>query len=253
MKCPHCKTNVTKIPVSWKCPHCSEQLPELGFWSRFFEGLSEYLVERGSIFWGIIFLFFLVLIGTMEAIFGIGFLIKYITKNLLISLAMVFFGGMLFDMYMKIVLPLQLPFGRGSFIIKERVIIRKIRKGSHLALLAGILTSLFWLGPRVFVTYFPAYILVISIFLGLAWAISGLFLDMRMAQDVRFRHYMDRLGVTSLKNLRKICTIIIAGLFVSLIVFFIEMKIPGLWLKINKWEFVGTIKFFLTTYLGFLF
>jgi len=253
MKCPHCKTNVTKIPVSWKCPHCGETLPEPGYWFRFFEGFSDYLIEKGNIFWSIIFMIFLITLGSFEFVFGYGFLVKYIAGNFLLALVMIFFGGMLIDMYMKVVLPLHLPFGGGDFIIKERAVIRNIRKGSHIAGGAGILVSLFWLGPRTFVAYFPSYLIVIGIFLALAWAISGLFLDMRMVDDVRFRFYMDRLGITSLKYLRKICTIVIGGLFVAILTFYMLNLIPGLWHEVSEWGIVAGILFFVKNYLGWLF
>ncbi len=252
MKCTHCGTNVVNIPINWKCPHCGEQLPELGFWARFSDGLSEYLQEKGAIFWGIIFAIILIFIGIPEMVFGNGYLLKYIMGNFLFAAIMIFYGGMIITMYMKIVLPLHLPFGGGNFIIRERATIRNYRKGTHIAAIAGILTSIFWLGPWMFLAYFPSYILVISVFLGMAWSIGGLFFDPKQIEDVRFRGYLELLGVTSLKVLRKTCVLIVSALFLAIVGYWILSQIPGLWQKIGNWGIVGVFVHFFTTYMGWL-
>jgi len=243
--------HVNKIPMNWKCPHCSERLPELGFFEKYFDGLSEYLVDKTSIFWGIILGLFIGTISVFELFLGHGFLVRYVSDNFIFSMMMLILGAMVLDMYMKVVLPLQLPFG-SDFIVKERKVIRNIRKGSHLALILGIIVCLSWLGTRTFFEYFPSYLVVISCFLALSWAISSLFLDIRMVDDVRFRHYMDRLGITNLKFLRKVSTAIISLLFGSFIVFFILNQIPNLWRSVSAWSAVGTVIYFVKNYLDWL-
>lgn len=251
MKCPHCNTNVSKIPMNWKCLHCGENLPEPGFWYKFSEGLTDYLVEKGAIFWGVIFGFVLFAVGVVEIIFGRGILLGYIGKNFLFAIAMLFYGGMIIDMYMKIVLPLHIPYG-SDFILRERRSIRNIRKGSHIAMIVGVLFSILWLGPKTFLEYFPAYLVVIGWFLALSWAIAALFLDPRMNEDIRFRFFMDRLGITGLKRFRKIGTNIIGALFISGILFFVMINIPLLPQKISNWAILGAIIFFFKNYLGWL-
>ncbi len=251
MKCPHCNTNVVKIPVNWKCPQCGEDLPTPGFWHRFFEGLGDYLLDRTFIFWTVIFGFFLLVLGIIEAVLGNSFLLNYITGNVLFAILMMVFAGMLIENYMNIVLPLRLIGGSG-FMIKERLVIRHIRKGTHIAAIVGLLICLFWLGPRMFLTYFPSYLIVISVFLALAWSIAGLFLDIRMAEDVRFRAFMDRLGITSLKTLRKTCTFVIGALFIAIVGFWILLLIPGLWNTVSQWPIVAGPLFFFRNYMGWL-
>jgi len=227
-------------------------MPEPGFWFRFSEGLVEYLQEKGFIFWGIILSALLTLFAVGEGLLGNALLVKYIFDNFLFSILMALFGGMLIETYMRLVLPLHMPFGGGEFILRERAVIRNMRKGAHVAVIAGILTCLIWLGPNTFVRYFPSYFIVISVFLALSMSISGLFLDMKMAEDVRFRFYMDRLGVTDLKKLRRMCTVSIGGLFVAILGFFILNQIPGLWHTVSSWKFVGGLMFFFQTYLSWL-
>lgn len=251
MKCPNCKMNVNKIPLNWKCPHCSERLPELGIWQKYFDGLSEHLVEMTVIFWGILLGSLIVMAGLIEMFLSHGFLIKYIGNNFLFSAIIIIFGAMVLDMYMKVVLPLQLPFGT-DFIVRERKVIRNIRKASHIAMIIGIVVSISWLGSRTFFTYFPSYFVVISCFLVISWSISGLYLDLRMVDDVRFRHYMDRLGITNLKRLRKVCTSVISLLFASFIVYFFLNQIPNLWRSMSAWSAVGKLIFFTKTYLSWL-
>ena len=251
MKCPSCKMHVNKIPLNWKCPHCSERLPDPSFWEKYFEGLAEHLVEMTAIFWGILLGAFVVIAGIVEMFLGHGFLIRYIGDNFIFSAIMIIFGAMVIDMYMKIVLPLQLPFG-SDFIVKERKVIRNIRKGSHVAMILGIIVCFSWLGSRTFFTYFPSYFVVISGFMAVSWAIAGLFLDLRMVDDVRFRHYMDRLGITNLKRLRKVCTSVISLIFASTIGYFVLNQIPTLWKSISAWSAVGKIIHFVNAYLDWL-
>jgi len=242
---------VHKIPINWKCPHCSVKLPEPGFWQNYFEGLAEHLVEMTAIFWAIVLGSFVVIAGVLEMVFSRGFLMAYITDNFIFSTIMIIFGAMVVDMYMKVVLPLQLRHG-SDFIIKERKVIRNIRTASHLALTAGLMVCLVWVGGSTFFKYFPAYIVVIACFLALNWAVSTLFLDLRMAEDLRFRHYMDRLGITNLKRLRRIGTSVIALLFTAAIVFFVLMQVPNLWRTISAWSGVGSVIHFIQTYLDWL-
>ncbi len=252
MKCPHCKTYVTKIQVNWKCPYCGKKLPEPGKWFMFYESLTEYLQYKGAIFWGIWLGLLLLLVGVLEAVFGHAFLISYIGNSMIMSIIGIAFGGMLIDMYMKVNLPLRLQYGT-DFIIRERAIIRNIRKGTNLAALAGIVCCLIWLKPRTFLEYFPAYLVVIGWFLAMSWAITGLFLDARMADDVRFRHYMDRLGITSLKRYRRTGTIVIGSLVVIAVGYNFLIRIPELWIKFSNLGVVGVVVNFIKMYLAWLF
>lgn len=251
MKCPHCNTYVTKIPVNWKCPHCGERLPEPGYWSNFFEGLSEYLLEKGAIFWGIVFAALLIMLGSVEMIFGRGFLLSYIGHNFLFAFVMIFFAGMLIDMYMKIVLPLRVPYG-SDFIVRERAVIRNIRKASHVAGILSIVICLVWLGPRNFMEYFPSYLVILGWFLAMSWAIAGLYLDVKMVDDIRFRYYMERLGITGLKRFRRICTVVIGALFMIAVVYFIMMNIPELPQKISNWSVLAVFVHFAKNYLSWI-
>lgn len=252
MKCPHCKTNINKIPISWKCPHCDEKLPEPGFWYRFSEGLVEYLQEKGFIFWGTILAAVIALVAVGEGLLGQAYLVKYVLNNFLFSILMSLYGGMVIELYMRVVLPLHMPFGGGDFLLRERAVIRNMRKSAHIAVIGGIVASLSWLGPEMFFLHFPSYFIIVSIALALALSVAGLFLDMKMAEDVRFRYYMDRLGVTDLKRLRRICTITIGGLFIAIIGFFILNQVPELWHTISSWGAVGVALMFFKAYLSWL-
>jgi len=243
---------VANPPVSWKCPHCGEKLPDLGFWETFFDGFNEYLHEKSFIFWGVILGILMIALGLFEMVFAEGHLFSYLSGNLLFSIVMIMYAGILIETYMNVVLPLHLPFGGPGFVIRERRTIRNMRKGAHLAAITAILVSLFWLGPGTFLEYFPAYIIVLSVFLGFSWAISGLFLDIKMAEDARFRNYMERLGITDLKKLRRICTFAIGALFVSVISFFVLNQIEGLWYIVKNWTVVGGTLIFIQQYFGWL-
>ena len=212
----------------------------------------EYLQEKGFIFWGTILFAVIVLFAIGEGLLGQAFLVKYLLNNFLFSIMMALFGGMLIELYMRVILPLHLLFGGGEFILRERAVIRNMRRGAHIAVISGLLTSIFWLGPEAFFKNFPAYLITISVFLALAMSISGLFLDMKMVEDVRFRHYMDRLGVTDLKRLRKICTVTIGGLFIAVIGFFVLNQIPGLWHTVSNWSIVGGALMLFKAYLSWL-
>jgi len=233
---------VIKIPANWKCPHCSEMLPEPGKWFRFKEGLTEYLQDKGVIFWTISFTVFLFIVGVGDMLFGYSRLLTYIAQNLLFSIGALFFGGMIISMYMKIVIPLRLPYGGGSFILRERVVIRNIRKGTNIAAVLGLSACLFWAGPWMFINYFPSYLIILSWFFALAWSISGLFINPKWLEDVRFRFFLDeRLGVTSLKRYRKLSTIFIAVLVITVIGYYVLLQIPGLWNKIENGTILGSM------------
>ena len=90
-------------------------------------------------------------------------------------------------------------------------------------------------------------------FLVLSWSIVGIFLDQRMVEDVRFRFYMDRLGITSLKRYRKFGSVIIGILFITAVGFWILMRIPGLWAEINNLTMIGSVLNFIREYMGWLF
>jgi len=251
MKCPHCQSFVAKIPVTWKCPRCGNKLPEPSKWYYFKEALHEYLNTKGIVFWSIWFGIFLILVGIVEILVGEGFLLKYLTGNLLFSLIFIFYGGMLIDMYMKINLPLRALAG-SDYILKERQVIRNARKVTNGALLVGLIFCLYWLKPRLFFTNFPSYLVGISWFLGLAWAIIGLFLDVRMTEDSRFRLFMEKLGITSLKRMRKFATITIGLLVVAVVGYNILLTIPSLWTKISNTAIIGAVIFFVSEYLAWL-
>ncbi len=253
MKCPHCDTMVVKIPANWKCPHCSERLPEPSKWFRFVEGMTEYLQDKGAIFWSIAFGFLLIAIGVGEMLWGFGFLLEFIGLHIITAIGGIFFGGMLINMYVKVVLPLRLPFGGSSFLMRERVVIRNMRKGTHVALLAGILACIFIAGPRIFLVFFPAYLIIIGWFLALAWSLSGLFINPRWLEDVRFRHFLDhRLGILSLKKYRKLGTIFIAVLIITVILYFVLLQVPDIWGKIENSAIIGSTILLLKTYFSWL-
>ena len=252
MRCLHCKTNVTKIPISWKCPSCGEKLPEPSKWFYLSEHLIEYLPEKGVIFWTVWFAIIMILAGVAELVLGRGYLLSYLGGSLLMSLGFLFFGGMLIDMVMKINLPIRMPYG-SDYILRERAVIRNVRKATNLALIIGIIYSLYWLKPRILFLYFPAYLVTISWFLALAWSIVGLFLDPRMTEDVRFRFYMDRLGVTSLRQYRKLGTMFVAVLVLVAIGYHILVSLPGLWKEISNTTSLGVVIRFLKEYFAWLF
>ncbi|MDP8229417.1 MAG: hypothetical protein P9M15_08190 [Candidatus Electryoneaceae bacterium] len=265
MKCPHCNTLVVKIPVTWKCPHCGELLPEPGRWFRFVEGMTIYLQDRGAIFWGITFAVIQIMIGAVEMFYGHAYMFSFFGNNMLMSLASVILAGMLIDMYVKIILPLHLPYG-SDFILKERKVIRNVRKWTHWAVIAGIVSCLIWIGPSLFFVWtdtsvqvhaipvYLAYLVVVSWFLGLAWSVTGLFLNPKWLEDVRFRHFLDyRLGIISLKKYRKIGTVFIAVLVLTMILYFILLQIPGIWDSIQNTAFIGSVILFLKLYFSWLF
>lgn len=252
MKCSACHIYVHKIPVSWKCPHCGEKLPELSKWFIMYEDLVAHLLEKGALFWGIWFGIFIIALGLAELPFGTAHLLSYIGKNLFMALIGIFFGGMLMDMVMKVNLPLRLPYG-SDFVLRERAAIRNIRKITNLALLVGVIFSFFWMGPQVFITYFPAYVLVVGWFLALVWSVIGLFIDPRLLEDVRFRSFLDRLGITSLRRYRKLGTVFIGLLIVIAIGFNVLLGTRGLWNKVENLYVVGTLIRFSKAYLGWLF
>jgi hypothetical protein len=252
MKCPACNTNVIKIPVNWKCPQCGEKLPEPGKWFQFWEGTIEFISEKGVLFWSIWFAVFLLFLGIFELVFGDGYLLNYLTGSMLMSLIGIFFTGMLIDMVVKINLPLRVAFGT-EFILRERKAIRNFRKATNIALVIGLLVSLIWLKPVSFFLHFPAYSVVIAWFLALAWSIIGLFLDVKLMEDVRFRYFMERLGIIGLKRYRRIGTIMVGSLVVTAILFNILIRIHGIWLKIADLGFVGSVIRFTKSYLSWLF
>lgn len=252
MRCPHCKTFVTKIPISWKCPRCGEKLPEPGKWFHFYEHIIEYLPEKGVVFWSIWFGLILIIVGIPELIFGHGFLLGYLGGSLFLSIVFIFYGGMLVDMVMKINLPIRIPYGT-DFIIRERAVIRNIRKVTNTAIIIGLVYAIYWLKLRTFFLYFPSYLVVISWFLALGWAIVGLFLDVRMAEDVRFRFLMDRIGITSLKQYRKLGTLSIGVLILAAIGYHVLISLPGLWKAISDIALVGFIVHFLKEYFSWFF
>ncbi|MFN3821226.1 MAG: hypothetical protein ACK4OO_02735 [bacterium] len=252
IKCPSCHTYVTKIPINWKCPYCGERLPEPSKWFLFYESVVEALQDKGAIFWSVWFGIVLIFIGLVELLGGTSYLLSYLGNNILIAVVGIFFAGALIDMIAKINLPIRLPSGT-DFILRERAAIRNIRKATNLAIMLGIAVSILWLGPKTFLEYFPAYLVVIAWFLSFAWSISGLFFDPRWMDDVRFRFFLERLGIFSIKRFRKICTYNIGALVAIAILFFVLMSIPGLWQKFRNLPIVGNVIHFIELYLSWLF
>lgn len=252
MKCPHCQSFIAKIPVSWKCPYCSEKLPEPGKLYLFKEHLIEYLDDKGILFWSIWFAIGLIAIAIPEMAWGRAHLFSYIGNSLIMTIVFIFYGGMLIDMCVRINLPIRMPYGT-DFILKERVVIRNVRKITNLFTIVGIGFSFYWLGPVVLFNYFPSYLVVMSGFIAFGWAIAGLFIDRRMVEDVRFRFYMDRLGISSLKRLRRYSSLTIGILVLSAAGFYILMGISGIWLKFSNLPMVGVIIYFTKEYFAWLF
>ena len=252
MVCPHCNLFVAKIPVTWKCPHCSEKLPEPGKLYLFKEHMIDYLQDKGIIFWSIWFAIVLVWIGIMEMIWGNAHLLGYFSSSMLMTIMFIFYGGMLVDMWVKINLPLRMLYG-SDFIIRERAVIRNIRKVTNASTIIGLFFCFYWVGIDVFFNYFPSFLVVTSWFMALGWAIAVLFLDGRLVEDVRFRHYMDRLGITSLKRLRRLGALNIGILVIVAVGFNILMLIPGIWLKISNLPVIGMIIYVGREYFAWLF
>ncbi len=252
MKCTACDTYILKIPINWKCPHCGERLPDPSKWELFWDGFVEYLQEKGVIFWSIYFFIILIGMGLLELAFGRVHLLGYIGMNLFLALAATFFAGMLIDMCMKILLPLKNPYG-SDFIMRERGMIRNIRKVTYIALIAGLLSCLIWIGPNTFFRYFPSYVLLLGWWLAIAWSVAGLFMDPRWLEDVRFRLFIDKLGVTSLKRYRKLSTVMIGMLVAVMIGFNLLLGVSGLWNKVENTVGVGATIRLTKQYLGWLF
>lgn len=252
MKCAACDTLILKIPANWKCPHCGERLPDPSKWELFWDGFAEFLQEKGVIFWSIFFFGFLIVMGLGELLFGTAHLLTYIGTSLFISLGATFFGGMLLDMCMKILLPLRNPYGT-DFMLTERGMIRNVRKITYAALAGGIISSFVWIGPKTFFDFFPTYILLMGWWLALGWSIAGLFMDPKWLEDVRFRLFIDKIGVLSLKKYRKLSTIMIGVLIALMIVFNILLSIPGLWNRVQNMPALGVTIRFLRQYLSWLF
>lgn len=250
--CPSCQTVVTKVPVNWKCPHCSERLPDPTKWELFVEGLVAYLQEKGMIFWSLTLLVLLLATGGAEMVLGEGYLLSYIGGNFLFSLLMIFFGGMLIDMIAKINLPLRLLTGT-DFIFKERITIRNVRKATNVAALLGLITAVILVGPTGFFLYFPAYIVIIAWWLAMGWSIVGLFMDPRLMEDTRLRIFMERLGVLSFKQYRKMATPMIGGLTIIAVAFIILLNTHKLIAKIVSFGPLGESIKFAKAYFGWLF
>lgn len=253
MKCTSCKNQVLKIPANWKCPHCGEELPQPGAWANFVEEMIQFLDEKGTIFWSIWFGVLLIFIGAFEMMFGRGYLLTYLGRHYIFSIIFIFYGGMLIDMYARIQMPLRLPYG-STYMIRERAVIRNMRKLTNLALIVGLGICLFWLGPQMFFMYFQSYLLIIGWCLALSWAIVGLFIDPRWREDVRFRYFLeDRLFINSLKHLRKLSTTIIGTLIVVAIGYNVLLRIPQLWVKFSNLAIIGNIIMFIKIYFSWLY
>ncbi len=252
MKCPACNTYITKIPVNWKCPHCLERLPDPSKWVLFWEGLAEYLQEKGIIFWSVTFGLFLILCGLLELLAGHAYLLGNLGGSPLVSMAGIFFGGMLLDTVMRINLPLRVLFG-ADFIIRERPVVRNIRKATNGAILVGIAFAMVYAGPMSFFLYFTGYVVIVAWWLALTWSIVGLFIDPRLMEDVRIRTFLEKLGILSLRRYRKIGTVMIGLLVLVMVVFMFMMGTHNLWLKLSNFGPFGALVQFSKSYLGWLF
>ncbi|MBM3327966.1 MAG: hypothetical protein FJY67_00645 [Calditrichaeota bacterium] len=251
LKCNSCKTYVTKIPVNWKCPHCGEQLPEPTKWFLFVESSIEGLQDKGAIFWSIWFGVLVLAVGFIELFAGRGELLGYLVDSLLLAILGISLGGILIDMSVRIHLPIRLPYGT-DFIIRERAGIRNIRKATLGAIVLGLITALSYGGISLYFEYFPAVIVIVGWYLAFAWSIAGLFLDPRWLDDVRFRFYLERLGIFSLKHFRRLATIMIGALVMIAIGFNVLLNIPGIWLKLRNIGAINAVVHFIELYLDWL-
>ena len=205
------------------------------------------------IFWGIIFALLLLVVAVADVITWHGFLLAYVVDNMILAVGGIVFAGMLISMVMKVMLPLRM-MGGGDFIMRERQMIRHFRKWTMVGLIASIVFVLAVLKPRMFILYFPSYLIVIAWFMAVTWSVLGILMNPQWLEDVRFRYFLEeRLGVQSLKRFRKLCATFVAVLASTVVVFIVLSRVNGLWHNIENTAIVGNVILFIKLYFGWLF
>jgi hypothetical protein len=73
-----------------------------------------------------------------------------------------------------------------------------------------------------------------------------------MTEDGRFRLFMEKLGITSIKRMRKFATLTIGLLVVAAVGYNILLAVPIIWTKISNTAVLGAVIFFISEYLAWL-
>ncbi|MBU0520467.1 hypothetical protein KJ564_16175 [bacterium] len=237
MKCPSCKGDIQWSYKGQTCPSCGDPLPKRkAFIVEFFQRSVEFSEDRGFFFWLLVFVLFLIVTAALEHLLGAGKLKIYLDRNKFISLlTMIYVAAHL--KLIRNIHTISRPGYPGAYWV-DRLIIKKMRRGTNVMLALGVLTSLIVLGPFNIFSMMPAYFVIISLFTALFWSIESFRMDDREFQDAKVRSYFVYLGVIRLRRWRQASGAYLITLVVSGGVFFGLSNVPNLYWNIRMNPFV---------------
>ncbi len=228
MKCPNCKGDIQWGHRERTCPSCGEPLPTSQFilfeWGYRIVSFTE---DRGFFFWLIVFAIVTFVAATVEHLIGKGSLGQLLDKHKFVSLIMFIYV----PAHLKIIRNINSivrPGYPGPYW-HDRLVIKKMRRGTNYALGVGFLISLIVVGPFNQFSLLPAYFLVISLFTALFWSIESFRIDDREYLDAKVQSYFIFLGVKSLRRFRKTGGAFIISLVLSGGTFYGLLHVPNLY------------------------
>jgi hypothetical protein len=245
MKCPKCKGNVPSRYKGQTCPSCGEPLPRgLHILIEWGKRVVRFTEDRSFVFWLLAFSGFLLFVALLENLFGQappsysgqlpykGQLTKLLDQHKFISLLMLIYTAA----HLKVIRNINTiirPGYLGPYWV-DRLIIKKFRKGTNIAIILGFITSAIIVGPLSLFELMPAYVLIISLYTGLFWAIAPYRVDDKEFMDAKVQTYFDHLGVKKLRDWRKAGGAYMITMVVGAAVFYGLSHVHGLWWMIKQ-------------------
>lgn len=242
------------------------------------ETMISFAEDRGYIFWALVYLIVVVIVGFFEQLFYEGAILNYIDNYKFRFLLLAALAGSVFDYYVKA--NVEVTAVRNKFIFKPPIYLRNFRRWSNIALfLAFALTTYLTMRWPEYVydsqlvknydinvernryvvksfihinSVLPLFTLLASFLLCLVWAFMGLFLSEDDMNDKRIRYFMEEVRVRRAKYFNRAGVIYIGGFFLASILFYKLIHVQGLWFYIWNSRIVYNSVTFFSQYFGWV-
>ncbi len=249
MRCHECKGSIslTNLLREKKCPACGATLRRMPTKEQIRESLISFAEDKGYIFWGLVYIAVVWVVGIFEQIFGSGALYDYVSDHWIRTFFLAAWSGSIIDYYAKA--NVEVTAVRNKYIFKPPLYLRRFRRWTNTFLILGIALSVYvdvrW--PN-YISFLPTVTFLTTFCLCLVWAVLGLMVTDDDFKDKRIAYFMQEMRVRRARYYQRASAIYIGGIFVASVVFYWLVHISGLWWYIYNSRLVYNLATFWKNY-----
>ena len=253
MRCANCRGSVSAVNffIEKKCPACGEPLKRMPTKEQVRETLVSFAEDKGYIFWSIVYMVVLYVVGFVDQIMGKGGLFEYAVQHKFRTMLCAVYSGSIIDYVAKA--NVEVTAVRNKFIFRPPSYLRNYRRWTNIFLVAGfgmtVYAQIKWPG---YIEPIPSLTIICGTMLGLIWAIMGLALTDDDMNDKRIRYFCEEMRIGRVKYFHRAAAIYIGGITLAGILYYNLVRISGLWFYIYNSRLVYSLVTFFTQYFGWV-